>query len=137
MHKQHPLPNTPVTKVLKVDGFVTDYLKATFPKSNDGELIKVHSSLLKVCGPMACMRAEPIDSNLLNDADASVNVHDILNIMQRTIVLVGNANEILSQLRSSKILAAVDTSLIKYGQKPQPESGGFLFGSELTKYLRG
>ena len=55
MHKEHPVPNTPATKAPKVDGFVTDYLKAAFPKSDDGELIKVQSALLKVCGPMACM----------------------------------------------------------------------------------
>ena len=86
---------------------------------------------------MACMWAELIDNNLLSDADATVNVHDVLNIIQRTIVLLGNAHEMLSQLRCPKILAAVDTSLVKYGQKPQPESGEFLFGSEFTKYLRG
>ena len=137
MHKEHPMPNTPATKAPKVDGFVTDYLKAAFPKSNNGELIKVQSALLKVCGPMACMWAELIDNNLLSDADATVNVHDALNIIQYTIVLLGNANEMLYQLRRSKILAAVDTSLIKYGQKPQPESEEFLFGSEFTKYLRG
>ena len=137
MHKEHPVPNTPATKAPKVDGFVTDYLKAAFPKSDDGELIKVQSALLKVCGPMACMWAEMIDYNLLSVADVTVNVHDVLNIIQRTIVLLGNANEMLSQLRRSKILAAVDTSLVKYGQKPQPESGELLFGSEFTKYLRG
>ena len=137
MHKEHPVPNTPATKAPKVDGFVTDYLKAAFPKSDDGELIKVQSALLKVCGPMACMWAELIDNKLLSDADATVNVHDVFNIIQRTIVLLGNANEMLSQSKRSKILAAVDTSLVKYGQKPQPESGEFLFGSEFTKYLRG
>ena len=30
MHKEHPVPNTQTTKAPKVDGFVTDYLKAAF-----------------------------------------------------------------------------------------------------------
>ena len=137
MHKEHPVPNTPVTKALKVDGFVMDYLKAAFPRSDDGELMKIQSALLKVCGPMACMWAELIDNNLLSDPNATMNVHDVLNIIQCTIVLLGNTNEMISQLRCSKILAAVDPSLIKYGQKPQPNSGEFLFGSEFTKHLRG
>ena len=81
MHKEHPVPNTLATKAPKVDGFVTDYLKAAFPKSNDGELIKVQSALLKVCGPMAYMWAELIDNNLLSDADATVNVHDEFSIL--------------------------------------------------------
>ena len=80
---------------------------------------------------------ELINNNLLSDADVSVNIHDVLNIIQCTIVLLGNANKILSQLRHSKLVAAVDTSLIKCGQNPQSESGKFLFGSEFTKYLKG
>ena len=52
MYKEHPVPNTPATKAPKVDESVTDYLKATFPRSNDGELMKVQSVLLKVCDPI-------------------------------------------------------------------------------------
>ena len=137
IHKEHRVPSTPATKAPKVDRFATDYLKATFPRSNDVELMKVQSALLKVCGPMVCMWPELIDNNLLSDPNASVNVHNILNIIQRTIVLLDNTSEMLSQLRRSKILASVDTSFIKFGQKPQSGSGEFLFGSEYTKYLRG
>ena len=64
---------------------------------------------------MACMWAELIANDLFSDPNTSVNVQDVLNIIQRTIVL-GNTNEMLSYLRRSKILAAVDTSLIKYAQ---------------------
>ena len=70
MHKEHPVPSTPATKPPKVDGFVTDFLKATFPRSDDAELMKVQSALLKVCGPMACMWAELIDNNLLSNPNA-------------------------------------------------------------------
>ena len=70
MHKEHPVPSTPATKAPKVDGFVTDFLKATFPRSDDAELMKVQSALLKVCGPMACMWAELIDNNLLSNPNA-------------------------------------------------------------------
>ena len=37
MHKEYPVPNMPTTKEPKVDGFVTNCLKASFPKNNDGE----------------------------------------------------------------------------------------------------
>ena len=53
------------------------------------------------------------------------------------MVLLGNANEILSQFRHCKILAAVDPSLVQYGKKPQPDRGEYLFGSGFTKYLKG
>ena len=105
----------PVTKLPKVDSFVTDYLKSNFPKSDDAELSKVQSVLLKVCGSMACMWAELIDNNLLSDLDAKVNMYNGLNIIQRTMVLLGNANEMISEVRLSKVLNAMETSLIKYG----------------------
>ena len=72
MHKEHPMPNTLATKVLKVDG----------PKHDNGELMKVQSALLKVCrGPMACLWAELIESNLLSNADTSVNVHHMFSVL--------------------------------------------------------
>ena len=43
MHKEHPVPNTPATKVSKVDGFITEFLKGSFPKSDDTDLTKVQS----------------------------------------------------------------------------------------------
>ena len=81
MHKEHPIPNTPVIKVLKFDGFVIDYLKGGFPKSNDAELMKVQSALLKECGPMASTWAEVIHHNMFSDPNARVNVQGILNII--------------------------------------------------------
>ena len=74
-HKEHPIPSTLATKAPKVNKFVTDYLKV---RSDDVELMKVQSTLFKVCGPMACVWAELIDNNLLNDPTASVNVHEVL-----------------------------------------------------------
>jgi len=53
-----------------------------------------------------------------------------------SLVLLGNPNELLSQLRRTRILGAVDSNLVKYGQKPQPDSGEFIFGSGFTKYLK-
>ena len=99
--------------------------------------MKVYSMLLEVCGPMAWKWAELIDNNQLSDLNASVNMHNVLNIIQHTVVLLENTDKMLSQLQYSKILVAVDTSLIKCRRKPQPESGEFLFGSEFTKYLIG
>ena len=48
MHKEHSVPSTPAIKAPKVNRFVTDYLKATFPRSDYAELMKVQSALLKV-----------------------------------------------------------------------------------------
>ena len=49
-----------------------------------------------------------------------------LNIIQRTMVLLGNANEMIRLL-----------NIFKYGQKPQPTSGKFLFDSGFIKHTQG
>ena len=102
MHKAHPVPKTMVTRAPKVDHYATNHLKSRFPKGEDAELSKIQTALLRVCGPMTCLWAELIDNDLLSNPEATVNVHDVLNIIQRSLVLLGNANELVSQLRRSK-----------------------------------
>ena len=67
--------------------------------------------------------------------DASINVLDVMDIMQRTLVLLGNANE-LSQARRTNLLQIANSSLAKYGQEPQPQAGEFLFGPGFTTKLK-
>ena len=136
MHKTHPVPRTTVMKPAVVDQFVKDYLKSRFPKQEDGELMKVQSAMLKVCGPMTCMWSDLIEQDLLDDPDATISVHDVLEIIQRSLVLLGNANELLSQMRRKNLLQLADKSLAKYGQDSPSQAGEFLFGPEFTKHLQ-
>ena len=92
MHKTHPVPHTPVMKVPKVDRFMLDHLKQNYPKSRDAELGTIQSALLSATGPLTCLWADIIDSELHTNEEGVVNVHDVLDIVQRTLVLLGNAN---------------------------------------------
>jgi len=125
-----------VTRAPKVDHHVTNHLKSCFPKGDGAELSKIQMVLLQVCGPMTCLWVELIDNDLLSSSEATVNVHNVLNIVQCSLVLLGNANKLVSQLWRSKILQLIDKSLEKYGWEPQCDSGEFLFGSEVTSYLK-
>ena len=137
MYKAHPIPKTDATRAPKVGRFILDHLKSRLPKGEDGDLAQIQVTTLSVCGPMTCLWAELIDSGLLSDLEATVNVHDVLNIIQRSLVLLGNANKMVSQLRRSKVLQRVDRSVEKYGQESRPDSGEFLFGADFTKDLKG
>jgi len=66
-----------------------------------------------------------------------VNVHDVLDIVQHTLVLLGNTNELISQSRRSNILRCVDGSLEKYANEARPNSGEFLFGEGFCTQLKG
>ena len=118
MHKTHPVPKTSATKVPKVDRFITDYLKSRFPKGEDSELAKIEAGLLRVCGPMTCLWAELINNSLLSNPNGTVNVYDVLNIIQCSLVLLGNTNEMISQFRRMRILQQVDKSLESMARSP-------------------
>ena len=136
MHKTHPIPRTPVMRVPKVDGFMLDHLKQRFPKSCDHELGTIQAALLRCTGPLSCLWAELIDNDLLKSEDAVINVHDVLNVLQCTLVLLGNANELVSQTRRCSILRAVDQDLEKYGKEPPSNNQEFLFGKEFCSQLK-
>jgi len=65
-----------------------------------------------------------------------VNVHDVLEVVQCTLVLLGNANELISQTRRCTILKCVDQSLEKYGKDPRKSNGDLLFGREFCAQLK-
>jgi len=80
--------------------------------------------------------SELLDNDLLKEEDSMINVHDVLNVVQRTLVLLGNANELISQARRCNILRAVDQGLKKYGKEPPSKSQEFLFGKEFCSQLK-
>ena len=96
MHKAHPIPKTEATKAPKVDRFMQDYLVSRFPKSEGSNLARIQTAMLRASGPMTCLWEEMIDIGLLGNLEAAINVHDVLNIIQCSLVLLGNANEMIS-----------------------------------------
>ena len=136
MNKAHPISRTPALKVPKVDGFVLDHLKQRFPKSRDHELGTIQSALQRCAEPLSCLWSELIDNDLLRSEDSVIYVHDVLNVLQRTLVLLGNANELVSQTRRCNVLRAVDQGLEKYGKEPPSNNQEFLFGKEFCSQLK-
>ena len=65
-----------------------------------------------------------------------VNVHDVLDSVQRTLVLLGNANDLISRARRSNILHCVDGSLEKYANDSRPNSREFLFGEGFCTHVK-
>ena len=85
-------------KVPKVDRYMMDYLRQCFPKSRDGELGIVQAALLSAADPLMCLWSDLLDNNLLANESAVINVHDVLNIIQHTLVLMENANELTGSM---------------------------------------
>ena len=66
-----------------------------------------------------------------------VNVHDVLNVIQCKLVLLGNANELISQTRQCDSLQCINKSLERYGKELAPSSCNTLFGNDFCSRLKG
>ena len=135
MHKAHPVPRTFAAKPPVVDKFVKDYLKSRYPKQ-DGELAKLQSVMLKVCGRMTCMWSDLIEQDLLEDPDATISVHNVLEIIQRSLVLLRNANEMLSQMRRTNLLELADKSLGNMPRIHPRRQGNSFLGQNLPNIYK-
>jgi hypothetical protein len=69
------------------------------------------------------------------EEDLEVPAAEVLSLCQRTHCLVGNASELVSQERCTKILDAIDPSWAKYGSESFPKAGKSLFGDDFKSTL--
>ena len=64
------------------------------------------------------------------------NVHDMMNVIQCTLVLLGNVNELVLQTLRCNILQCVDKSLVKYDKDLAPKNPESLFGLDCCFQLK-
>jgi len=83
----------------------------------------LQSVLLKVCGSMTCLWSNLVGKKLLTDEDAIISIRDVLEVIQHSLVLLGNANKLLSQIRKTDILQLINQSLKKYGLESSDQPG--------------
>ena len=116
MLKRHPKPNSKVMVPPKLDQFVSDFAPKKVDKARDAALSKIQGSLLYAVNPLTNMWAGLIEQGLVDDPEALIPVPDVLDIIQRSIVLIGNANNLVSETRREVALDAIHSSLKKYAK---------------------
>ena len=57
----------------------------------------------------------------------------VLETIQRTLVLLGNANHLLSEKRQLSMLKSIDLQLTKYAKGDFSDAGKHLFGNKFAK----
>lgn len=74
------------------------------------------------------MWSDLIKQELGHDLEALIPVSDVLDIIQRALVLLANANNTVSETRWEIALGSVHTSFKKYGKGEFDDAGADLFG---------
>ena len=85
---------------------------------------------------MTCLWSDLADQELNQDPKAAILVSDVLDIIQRSsLVLLGNANNLISETRREAALESIYPSLKKYGKGDFSNSKCDLFGHEFKDGL--
>ena len=87
-------------------------------------------------GPLTCLWSDLLDNNLVANESVIINAHDVLYVVQGTLVLMGNTNELLSQTHRHQILQCANKNLEKYFKDPRPNSQEYHFGEEFCSQLK-
>ena len=116
MLKKHPKPNSKVMAPPKLDQFVSDFAPKKVDKARDASLSKIQGSLLYAVNPLTNLWAGLIEQGLADDPEALVPVPEVLDVIQRSIVLIGNTNNLVSETRREVALDEIHSSLKKYAK---------------------
>ena len=95
---------------------------------------QIQTALLNATGPLFGLWSE-IQKKGLEREGGLIQVPVVLETIQRTLVLLGNSNCLLSEKRHLGILKSVDPQLEKYAKGDFSDSGKHLFGNKFVKEI--
>ena len=135
MLKRHPKPNAKVMTPPKLDQFVSDFAPKKVDKAKDAALSRIQGSLLYAANPLTNLWAELTEQGMADDPEALIPVPEVLDIIQRSLVLIGNTNNLVSETRREIALDAIHSSLKKYAKGNFKNAGSNLFGKKFKDEL--
>lgn len=133
--KEHPKPDLHSCSPPKVDKYISDFLGKRLPKEHDSELAKIQSAILAGVRPLTSAWQLLHDNGLEKDPEMVVPASEVLTLIQCSLCMIGNASELVSQTRRSKILNTIDHSWSKFGEGDFPSAKDTLFGEEFQASL--
>ena len=135
LFKEHPRPDLTSCVPPKIDKYMLDFLGKRLPKTGDSDLSKIQASILAVMRPMTSAWQQLVEGGLRDEPDLMVPAVEVLAMIQRIQCLLGNASELTSQTRRTRILEVVDPSWSRYGSEEFPSSSDTLFGEDFQEKL--
>ena len=107
MLKRHSKPDVEAAVPPRLDGFIADFAGKKLDKARDAQLAKIQGAMLYAASPLTNLWAELIEQDLANDPEAAIHVLDILETIQKFLVLFGNANSLISETRHEIALESI------------------------------
>ena len=128
MLKKHPKPDVEAVVSPRLDSFVVDFAGKKLDKAKDAQLARIQGTMLYAVNPITCLWADLVEQGLTHNPKDAIYVPDLLEVLQRALVLLGIANHLISEMRRENALESIHPSLKKYGRGEFTQAKGALFG---------
>ena len=142
MARDCPLPDTPAAHPPEPDGDIVDYLGKDFPHNSDKQLRRIQATILATSAPLTHLWSELVDQKLTAGSNGLVPVEVVLETIQCSLVLIGNASHYVSQARRAGIIDKLDEkarglrpTLGRLCKEDLGNTGKYLFGPQFRKAL--
>ena len=141
MAKDDPLLDHPSLKCLQADDSIVDFLGRDFPTKSDNQLKRVQSAILATAAPPLNMWRDLQEQGFTNSSHAAIPVHTVLESIQKSLVLTGNASNYVSLIRRDHIISKMESKnknlakVMKSICKHHQPDDTLLFGSDVHKAL--
>ena len=100
MLKKHPKPDVEAVVSPRLDSFVVDFAGKKLDKAKDTQLARIQGTMLYAANPITCLWADLVEQGLTHNPKYAIYMYvpDLLEVLQRALVLLGNANHLISEL---------------------------------------
>ena len=99
MAKDDPLPNSQFLKCLQADDDIVHFAGKDFPKVVDNKYKRIQPAVLASAAPCLNLWKNLSEQGMTNYQNSLVPVETVMDMIQRSVVLVGNASNYISQVR--------------------------------------
>lgn len=143
MFKDNPIPDTPAAKPPQPDDDIVAFLGNDFPNKSDKRLRRIQATTIAAAGPLTTLWSNLVEQDMEKGSGTLVPVEDVLDTVQRTLSLLGNSVNYISQARRDLIISQLEFKKKGLGKvmrkacKPDlGNTGSELFGEKFRKTLK-
>ena len=143
MFKDNPIPDTPAAKPLQADDDIVAFLGKDFPSKSDKRLRRIQATTIAVAGPLTTLWANLLEQDMGQGSGTLLPVDDVIDTIQRSLSLLGNSINYISQARRDLIISQLEYKkkglgkvMRKVCQSDLGNNGKELFGEKFRKTLK-
>ena len=141
MARDNPLPDTPSLHPPEMDDVLVDYMGSDFPSSSEEHYKRIQTAVISARAPMLNLWAHLEEQQLTVGQGGLIQTEVVLEMIQKSLVLLGNASNYVSETRRDLIIGKLSKKrrslgrVLKSACKKNKPEGAMLFGPAVYKAI--